>query len=102
MVGHSLSTYSIEADSTLDLSLRLLGGAKNLQLTIKPRVQKDKWSLYWKASSAALSHCTSEFPTQNLNELDMESVCAKAGDSQASTEDGRFIGAHVVLSINRH
>ncbi|KAK9901352.1 hypothetical protein WJX75_008130 [Coccomyxa subellipsoidea] len=37
VVGHSLSTYSIEADSTLDLSLRLLGGAKNLQLTIKPR-----------------------------------------------------------------
>lgn len=47
--GHRLSTYSIQEESTLDLSLRLLGGAKNLQLIIKPRVQKDKWSLYWKA-----------------------------------------------------
>lgn len=53
--------------------------------------------------TAALSHSTSDFPTQNdLDELDMESVCAKAGDSQASTEDGRFIGAHMVLSISRH
>ncbi|CAL8471071.1 g10613 [Coccomyxa elongata] len=48
--GHRLSTYGIQEDSTLDLSLRLLGGARNLQLIIKPRVQKDKWSLYWKES----------------------------------------------------
>lgn len=95
MVGHSLSTYSIEADSTVDLSLRLLGGAKNLQLIIKPRVQKDKWSLYWKARPAALSHSTSDFPTQNdLDELDMVSVSAEAGDGQAGNEDGRFIGPH--------
>lgn len=43
-----LSSYGITQSSTLDLCLRLLGGSNSLQLTIKPRIQKDKWSLYWK------------------------------------------------------
>ncbi|BDA45329.1 probable ubiquitin-60S ribosomal protein L40 at N-terminal half [Coccomyxa sp. Obi] len=62
--GNSLNTFGIKENSTLDLSLRLLGGAKNLQLTIKPRVQKDKWSLYWKARSCTLEQVLESMETK--------------------------------------
>jgi hypothetical protein len=34
----------------LHLVLRLRGGGARVALTVRPRIQKDKWSLYWKES----------------------------------------------------
>ncbi len=40
--------------SLLTLTGKLRGGAPLVTITVKPRVQKDKWSLYWKVSSTSL------------------------------------------------
>ena len=40
------------AGSTVSPLCRLLGGNATVSITLQPRVQKDKWSLYWKESMA--------------------------------------------------
>ena len=45
----------VPAGSTVSLLCRLRGGAATANITLQPRVQKDKWSLYWKESMATKS-----------------------------------------------
>ena len=43
----------IEPGSTVTLLNRLYGGQQQLvSITLQPRIQKDKWSMYWKESMA--------------------------------------------------
>lgn len=47
---------SVRTGAVVTLSGRLLGGAASpVSLTIKPRIQKDKWSLYWKVKPYDIS-----------------------------------------------
>ena len=46
-----LSTYGIVQNSTIYLSRRLRGGASDWDLIVKPRIQIDRWSDYWKVSA---------------------------------------------------
>jgi Ubiquitin family len=50
--GAPLAACGLHDQSNVSLLLRLRGGAgaSKLQLTVQPRVQKEKWSLYWKES----------------------------------------------------
>ncbi len=52
--NETLSEHGVCHDSTIHLSKRLRGGAKGWQLVVKPRIQKDKWSEYWKVSMNCL------------------------------------------------
>ena len=52
--GKRLSEYNISDGSTVHLNGRLRGGADEWQLIVKPRIQKDKWSNYWKVGCAQL------------------------------------------------
>lgn len=42
----------IPAGCTVSLLGRLRGGSSTVNITLQPRVQKDKWSMYWKESMA--------------------------------------------------
>ena len=42
----------ILSGSTVNLLCRLRGGSAMVNITLQPRIQKDKWSLYWKESMA--------------------------------------------------
>ena len=42
----------VPAACTVSLLGRLRGGSSTVNITLQPRVQKDKWSLYWKESMA--------------------------------------------------
>ena len=52
LTGLTISQRLIVATDTSKagsaLPLRLRGGAETLQITVKPRLQRDLWSLYWK------------------------------------------------------
>jgi len=48
--GRTAASCGVCEGAVLTLTGRLRGGAPTVMITVKPRVQKDKWSLYWKAS----------------------------------------------------
>ncbi|CAK0782515.1 hypothetical protein CVIRNUC_005733 [Coccomyxa viridis] len=47
---HRLSMYGVGQNSTIHLNRRMRGGASDWELIVKPRIQKDRWSDYWKES----------------------------------------------------
>ena len=49
-----LVASQIQSEGTISLIYRLHGGQQtsNVKVTLQPRIQKDKWSMYWKESMA--------------------------------------------------
>ena len=49
-----LVASQIHSEGTISLIYRLHGGQQNsnVKVTLQPRTQKDKWSMYWKESMA--------------------------------------------------
>lgn len=46
----TLAECEVVSEATLRLVLRLRGGAKTITVTVRPRLHKDKWSVYWKVT----------------------------------------------------
>lgn len=72
-----LIAHQVQPDSTLHVLGRLLGGQKTVTITVQPRVQKDKWSMYWKESMCTKTECLKAFtieadlgtPVSSLHEV---------------------------------
>ena len=49
-----LVASQIQSEGTISLIYRLHGGQQTstVKVTLQPRIQKDKWSMYWKESMA--------------------------------------------------
>ena len=50
----------IQQDSTTHVLCRGLGGQQTVTLTVRPRLQKDKWSMYWKESMCTKTECLAD------------------------------------------
>ncbi len=55
--GRQLASYGISNGSHISLSARLRGGSSTVHLTVQPRLQKEKWSLYWKETMSTKTIC---------------------------------------------
>eukprot|EP00884_Botryococcus_braunii_P007268 jgi/Botrbrau1/16542/Bobra.0256s0001.1 len=72
-----LSSYGISAGCTIHVALRVRGGAKTFSLTVKPRLHKDKWSVYWKEAMETKTDVLEEFqlkvsPATKISEIHEE------------------------------
>ena len=67
--GHALDldasvvSCGIESGSTLHLVSRLRGGA----VTVRPRVQRERWSLYWKETMATATDLLDEVVLEDVS-----------------------------------
>lgn len=59
----SLHNYGIEEGATLHMVSRLRGGA----LTVHPRVQRERWSLYWKETMATATDLLDDVVLDDIN-----------------------------------
>jgi hypothetical protein len=75
--------------------LRLRGGGKEVKVTVKRRVQKDKWSLYWKES---MSTKTEELDDITVK-VDPESMTVKDLLSKVA-QDSKWAPADSLLRLD--
>ncbi|KAK2078554.1 hypothetical protein QBZ16_003394 [Prototheca wickerhamii] len=59
----SVASCGIESGSTLHLVSRLRGGA----VTVRPRVQRERWSLYWKETMATATDLLDEVVLEDVS-----------------------------------
>lgn len=57
-----LLDYNVQKDSVLHIACKLRGGGDKISLTLRPRLQRDKWSLYWKESMETKTICLEDLP----------------------------------------
>lgn len=73
----SLASYAIASGATLQLVSRLRGGAGGL--TVHPRLQRERWSLYWKETMATTTDLLDDIA------LDLDPVTATPADVLTAT-----------------
>lgn len=102
--GSTLGGAGVEAECTLHLCSRLPGGGQG-GVRVRPRLQRERWSLYWKETMATqtelLDDITLDLDPSSATGADLLSAVAKQLGWQPVDEllalEGAFMGRHVVL-----
>ena len=71
--------------------------AQLLRVTVKPRIQKDKWSLYWKVCCWTL-RCTFSHCQSILKDGPRRQRLAIQGDHAELLSKGKLLGCHLWAS----
>ncbi|KAK9830659.1 hypothetical protein WJX74_001036 [Apatococcus lobatus] len=66
----TLLDYNIQRESTIHVLHQVRGGGNKIFITLRPRLQKDKWSLYWKESMETKTVCLDDL----LMDVDLDST----------------------------
>lgn len=82
--GARLNAAGVTDGSTVRVSSRLRGGAQPITLIVRPRVQRERWSLYWKETMAT--------KTELLKDMEIRVDPASATGSDILKAVGKALG----------
>ena len=82
----------VQQDNTIHVLGRLLGGQQTVKVTVKPRLQKDKWSMYWKESMCTKTECLEDM------QIEVDMSAAMSDVTQVTLVSYIHLAKHIPIS----